>query len=109
MTSFKLFPVHFICQEFKLNIETRENNANKKGPMREEEKKVVFALLKLNRLICVKMFNGAEYNFRRKLGRHRIALTNPHFDPISVRVRVCEGERARESERREGGEGGRED
>lgn len=32
MTSFKLFPVHFICQEFKLNIETRENNANKKRP-----------------------------------------------------------------------------
>lgn len=35
MTSFKLFPVHFICQEFKLNIETRENNANKKRPDEE--------------------------------------------------------------------------
>lgn len=62
MTSFKLFPVHFICQEFKPNIETRENNANKKGPTRE--KKVGFALLKLNRLKCVKIFNGAEYNFK---------------------------------------------
>lgn len=50
-----------------------------------------------------------KYNFRRKLGRHRIALTNPYFDPISVRVRVCakrERERERERERGEGGEGG---
>lgn len=38
MTSFKLFPVHFICREFKQNVQTRENNANKKNGLMRGKK-----------------------------------------------------------------------
>lgn len=94
MTSFKLFPVHFICQEFKLNIETRENNANRKRP--DEEGKSWFCVVEIKSPNMRKDIKQGEIKISRKLGRHRIALTNPRFDPISVRVRVCEGERGGE-------------